>query len=104
MIARLVAMLTRLIDRFETDDTRNRGFPSSASPIVLVLVVVLVLDLFAGEQMHPGAKPENKLRDVPPRIAREAPSTFLISFVLEKGRPSVNEKHGSRYRVGGVGA
>jgi hypothetical protein len=37
------------IDRFDTDDTRYRGsqFPSSASPIVLVLVVVLVLDLFA---------------------------------------------------------
>ena len=71
MVARLVAMLTRLIDRFETDDIRNRGFPSSASPIVLVLVVVLVLDLFAGEQMHPGAKPENKLRDVPPRIEQD---------------------------------
>jgi hypothetical protein len=85
--------------------------------------------------MHPGAKPENELRDVPPQIAflsialshvytlcdgtdaflsdflvpprkppGPAPSTFLISFVLEKGRPSVNEKHGSRYRVGGVGA
>jgi hypothetical protein len=42
-------MLTRLIDRFDTDDTRYRGsqFPSSASPIVLVLVVVLVLDLLA---------------------------------------------------------
>src|SRR5271165_1640166 len=39
-------MLTRLIDRF---DTRKVGswFSSSASPIVLVLVVVLVLDLFA---------------------------------------------------------
>jgi hypothetical protein len=25
MLARVVAMLTRLIDRFDTDDTRNRG-------------------------------------------------------------------------------
>jgi hypothetical protein len=40
-------MLTRLIDRFDADGTRHRGswFPSSASPIVLVLVVVLVLGL-----------------------------------------------------------
>ena len=46
---RVVAMLTRLIDRFDADGTRHRGsgFPSSASPIVLVVVVVLVLDLFA---------------------------------------------------------
>jgi hypothetical protein len=46
---RVVAMLTRLIDRFDADGTRHRGswFPSSASPIVLVLVVVLVLDLSA---------------------------------------------------------
>ena len=27
MVARVVAMLTRLIDRFDTDDTRNRGVP-----------------------------------------------------------------------------
>ncbi len=25
MLGRIVAMLTRLIDRFDTDDTRNRG-------------------------------------------------------------------------------
>ena len=25
MLARVVAILTRLIDRFDTDDTRNRG-------------------------------------------------------------------------------
>ena len=55
MLGRVVAMLTRLIDRFDPDDSRNVGsqFSSSASSIVLVLVVVLVLDLLARERYHP---------------------------------------------------
>ena len=54
MLARVVAMLTRLIDRFDADDTPQSRVlaPSSASPIV----IVLVLDFFAHEQMNPWEK------------------------------------------------
>ena len=51
MLARVVAMQTRLINRFDTRRyPQSWVFSSSASPIVLVVVVVLVLDLFARER------------------------------------------------------
>jgi hypothetical protein len=61
-------MLTRLIDRFDTDDTPYRGseFPSSASPIVLVLDLfasakagAFAYDL-ANQKQHPPSQPMHR--------------------------------------------
>ena len=46
MLGRIVAMLTRLVDRFDTDEVRVRAESSPFSTIVPIIVLELVLDVF----------------------------------------------------------